>query len=367
MQLRNYLNMLQRGWWIIALTTLTALTMTLAASYRTVPQYRTSARFIISPNPELSQGGRDLVNTLMSLDKRTVASTFAEVLDSPTIYKETSAELNIPVDRLRSYRVTTVVLPGANILELSATGPDPEVAADLANAIGRRGIDYVTRLYKVYAVEAYDPAMPPAEPVSPQPRRDAGLALVIGLVVGSGLAILREQLRAPLAALRERAAVDPTSMAYNRSYVIARLAELARNGGMPLALGLTQFDGLNDVIGTAPHAVNQGILRRITATFRDNLRGRDVIGRWNETCFVVALPNTSTQSAFETLQGICQGLAQQELLDEEHMALQPRIAVIAYEIDETTDALLERAEAALEKARSSKHVQLAPSLKTASA
>ncbi len=40
--------------------------------------------------------------------------------------------------------------------------------------------------------------MAPTLPISPQPLLNAGVALVFGLVVGSVVAVLREQIRIPL-------------------------------------------------------------------------------------------------------------------------------------------------------------------------
>jgi diguanylate cyclase (GGDEF)-like protein len=345
-----YVRTLQRGWWIIALTTLTALLLALLAAYNTTPQYRTKARFIIGPNPQLNEGGRDFVNTLQALDRRSIAATFAEVLDSPTVYQEASAALGIPGDVLQQYRFSTVVLPGANVLELSVTGPNPETAALLANAVGAKGLDYVTSLYQVWTVTPLDSAFPPPNPISPQPKRDAAVALVLGLLAGCGLAIVREQLRSPLAALRARAAIDGESGAFTRGHLLAKVDDLT-HAGTPVALGLIQFDGLGDLIATLPRPAAQELLRRITTTLRTDLRGRDLVGRWNETAFGVVLPNTAVQPGFETVSRIAQHLAQQDI-DGETVALQPRVGMIDVRAGETPEQIAQRAEAALEQARS---------------
>ena len=50
MEIRLYFQMFRRGWWIIALTTLIALLVSLVASYLTTPEYQAMAQFILSPN-----------------------------------------------------------------------------------------------------------------------------------------------------------------------------------------------------------------------------------------------------------------------------------------------------------------------------
>ena len=158
MQLQQYLRMLLRGWWIIALTTLTALLVALIISYSTPPTYSASARFIISPNNELVTS-RDIVNSLATLDKRSIAVTYAEILNSRRMLEDTSNALGIDSSVAKKYMVSSVVLPEANILELSVAGRDPVMAVRLANELGRLGMDYINQLYPAYSLQVLDAAL----------------------------------------------------------------------------------------------------------------------------------------------------------------------------------------------------------------
>lgn len=60
----------------------------------------------------------------------------------------------------------------------------------LANAVGQHAVEYVHSLYQVYDLTVLDAATPPTEPISPQPLRSAGVALVVGLALGIVLALL---------------------------------------------------------------------------------------------------------------------------------------------------------------------------------
>lgn len=352
MQLRLYARMLQRGWWIVALTALSALIVALISSYRTAPVYSTSARFIISPNLEQGANGSMLVNSISALDKRSIASTFAEVLDSESVYNEASAELNMDPAELRAYTISTVVLPDANILELSASGANPQVAALLANSVGQKGIDYVTSLYQIYSVDVLDPAVPPSSPISPNPKRDASLALVIGAALGVALVFIREQMRTPLTSFQQQMNTDGLSSAYTRKYVLQQLETLVQRDGSAASVGIVQFDGLQDLMGTLPKPVLQRLLQHVTATFRNELRGSDLVGRWDDTSFVVMLPKTSGTVATKTIETICQSLSKPIDLDQtgETIALSPRAGVIECHGSEPVTAVVERAEAALEQA-----------------
>ena len=221
MQVQLYARMLQRGWWIIALTALSALVVALLVSYMTVPVYSTNTRFIISPNLEQGANGALLINSISALDKRSIASTFAEVLDSENVYKQASAEINIDPAVLRTYKISTVVLPDANVLELSASGSDPQIAALLANTVGQKGISYVTSLYPVYSVDVLDPAVPSSVATSPNPRRDMSLALVVGVVLGIALVFAREQLRLAPGAAQKQADAETQAPTYKQGHPAA--------------------------------------------------------------------------------------------------------------------------------------------------
>src|SRR6266540_4872757 len=198
MEVKLYFRMLQRSWWIIVITTLTAVIAALVASYFTPPTYRATSRFIVSPSPSLITGGSNLLNSLSTLDKRSIITTYAEILNSQRIYTETLNLLQLDNVNLADYKFSAVALPDANIIEFSVTGPDKDVVYTLANGIGQHAVEYVHSLYQVYDLSVLDPASTPTIPISPQPVRSAGVALVVGLALGVILALIREMLGTPI-------------------------------------------------------------------------------------------------------------------------------------------------------------------------
>ncbi|HNT24284.1 MAG TPA: diguanylate cyclase [Anaerolineales bacterium] len=356
MELRYYLRMLQRGWWIIAITALAALNVALISAYLATPIYQASARFVVSPNPELIKAA-DVLNSLDTLDKRSVVSTYAEFMQSSRIFQETSVALGLNADDLSSYEISAVVLPDANILELSVEGPDPQLTALLANSVGQRGIDYIKTYYQIYDINLLDPAAAPTEPTSPQPIRDAGLSLVLGAVVGVGLAILSEQIRIPLDAYRQRRNLDGASGAYNRRHFQHVLEdEVAQRPEGVLSLAMIQMNGLKDLIDTLPQPLMQPLLRQVATILRKELRGGDIVGRWDDLCFAILLPATPGTAAIRTLKRICQALSTPIILENgvfnanETLNLEPYVGVATYENNSSVQSLVERTTKALETA-----------------
>ncbi len=189
MELGNYLHLILRGWWIVILTTLAAVAVALTFSFLTTPMYRATASFVVSPNQAVVTS-QNLVDSLSTLDKRSIIETYAQVINSNRIYSETASALQLDPSELKNYTHNAVVQTDSNVLVLNVTGPDPQKAATLANSIGQRSINFINGLYQAYDINLLDPAIPPTAPISPQPLRDAGLAAGLGFVIGAFLAIL---------------------------------------------------------------------------------------------------------------------------------------------------------------------------------
>jgi diguanylate cyclase (GGDEF)-like protein len=353
MEIRLYFQMLRRGWWMIVLAALVAIIASLTLSYLATPMYQSTASFIISPNATLVDS-KDLVNSLNTLDRRSIASTYAEVMNSSRIYADTLAALKVNSTDLTEYTYQTVVLPEASVLQLTVTGPDPQTAANLANALGYQAIQFTNRLNQVYDVNFLDTAQPATEPVSPQPLRDAALAGVLGAVLGAVLAILREQIRTPFDALRQRSTVDTASSAFNQRHFKRALEEAqARSLTGNIGLGLIQLDGLNDLIDTLPPVLSQQLLHEITRKLRNELRGNDIVGRWSDSEFAVMLPSTPVNAAERTMDRVRQALTEPILISQSNdsVRLEPYVGMAVSQPQESVSSLINRAEEALSQGR----------------
>ncbi len=112
MEFKLYLQMLQRSWWIVLLTALAALVIALAAVFFIPPTFRSTARFVVSPNLEQIglQDDTDLLRSLEALDRRSIIATYAEVVNSERIFNEAVAALGMSPAEILEYTHTTVTL-----------------------------------------------------------------------------------------------------------------------------------------------------------------------------------------------------------------------------------------------------------------
>lgn len=353
MEFRFYLRMIQRGWWLILISILVAVNVSLIYSfYFVTPMYEAKATFLVSPNLNNFERESDLVDSLEALDKRSIVATYGEVINSRQVFVQTLKKLGANPAEYDEYTASVTVLPDTNILQLMVQGPHPEAVAILTNSIGENAIASIHGLYQSYDIIILDYAEVPVESFKPKPLQDAALAFLLGAVVGFGLAILRDQLASSLDRLSQRRMVEGESLAYSRTEFDHRLRkEIASHPNTVLSLGFVYLNGIQGVVDSLPQTYINQIMRKVTNTLQYHLRGNDIVGRWSKLQFSVLLPTTPGQSATQTLDRIREILSEPIALDrsgEVIINIDPRIGVAARNRGESYGNLVENAEHALE-------------------
>ena len=107
----------QRGWRILVIFVSAFAAGALIWSVLVTPMYRASAKFLVYPNNTLTSS-RDVVSSLDTLDKRTISTTYADILDSNRVYQDTISRLQLDEAVLKEMRVYSEVQTDTNILVL---------------------------------------------------------------------------------------------------------------------------------------------------------------------------------------------------------------------------------------------------------
>lgn len=362
LELQQYLRMVQQGWWIIALTTLSAIAIALLASYLATPLYKASSQLILSPNVSLS--GSQAIYGLDALSKRSMMTTYTEILGSDRIFDETVAALQLDPLVAEKYTRSNVAIPEANILELSVTGPDPEIAALLGNSISQRTIEYVKRIYEAYEVNFLYMATAPDFPVSPQPVQSVSLAAGLGLILGITLAVLRGFLQSyPLEVLQRRmegngAPATAAPLSPTKAFFLQRLEEeLSRDAQAPLSVALIRLDSSYDLPQRLSAWELKATFDRVLEMLRYELRGKDVVVQWDDNTIGLLLPSVRGEAAMRALDPLRYSLARlMQLEHQSHMVqLDPRVGIATRRGGESHRTLVDQAEQALRDARQDGH------------
>ena len=350
---RTSFSRFQRGWRILVIFVSAFAVAALIWSILVTPMYRAEAKFLVYPNDSLTSS-KDVVSSLDTLDKRTISTTYADIIDSNRVYQDTINRLQLDPAALKDLRIYSEVQTNTNILVLYVEGPDPQVAALLANNIGQNGISYIKSLYQVFDIAFLDTAMEPATPIRPRPLVDTLIAAGAGLVVGLIFLILREVLRVPLEAMRERSITDKQSLAYTRKYLVRSMVqELVKKKEEPLSFGIIYLQGLEDLIEGLPDRITGMVMKNVVDRLHDLLRGNDLVGRWSRLEFGVLLPSTPAMPAQKTFERLIQALEQPfEVESVGSILLTPVAGVVSRKTEDNSDLIAGRAEEALKEARS---------------
>jgi uncharacterized protein involved in exopolysaccharide biosynthesis len=210
MEIRTYLGIIGRYWWVVLLTTLSAVAGAALLSGTRTPTYSAHARVVVRPAPTVTDS-RTVVDLVGQMGARYIVNTFAQMFTSAQVKSDSLRAINATEASVQDYDLAANVLPDTAVIEVSGSGPDPDFLANYINATVTATIDDSRDLFQVVELVSVEPASAPQQPTSPQPLRDIPLAGLFGLVVGILLALLIDYLRRPapqsVATLSERDSV----------------------------------------------------------------------------------------------------------------------------------------------------------------
>jgi diguanylate cyclase (GGDEF)-like protein len=303
MELRSLLQILAARWWLVVPVFVITLGASVVFALSQRPVYEASAKLVVSPAASLPN---DIQSGVALLSRQPeLVETYAQIASSDSIQTSAADSLKMSRDQRRDTKLTSHPLTGTLLIELTVDGTDPTLARDYANAISRELTDYVRTSSGIFQVSAVDQAGIPGQPVSPNVPLDVALGAIIGLLLGTGLAIVVHLLNPPAqGGLRD--VVDPETWAFNGAFLAYRLRQemsRARRSHQPVSLALVDVNhqgALNDLL---PRQRIEA-LRRIVSLIDGHLRSEDVSGRVEGTIFGVLLPDTSEEQAMPLIEAL---------------------------------------------------------------
>ncbi|MCU1367264.1 MAG: capsular biosynthesis protein [Ilumatobacteraceae bacterium] len=206
-ELRDYLTILRTRWVLIAFSALAVLALAAVFTWSSTPQYASSSRLFISTSGatdsvDANQGGQ------FSLQR---VKSYADLLTGQEIARRVVDDLKLDeTPSALSKQISASATLDTVILKVTVTDPSPERAKLLANAVADQFVSYVAELetppgkdQATIKATVVDPATVSTTPISPSPKRNLGLGLILGLLLGAGLAILRDTLDTSVKSLKE--------------------------------------------------------------------------------------------------------------------------------------------------------------------
>jgi capsular polysaccharide biosynthesis protein len=193
--LRQYWEILRKRWLIVvAIPLIAALTSGIISFFVIKPSYEASTTLIVGKKAsEQGQAAAQMLDNNVLLANQQLAKTYATIAQSRTVEESVIKNLNLPLTVEQLDQLVTIdQVKTTEILEIKIANTNPELAATIANTMAQEFSKAVIEIKKVDSVSIVDKAVTPDMPVKPNKKLNVLIALVVGLMVSIGLAVLLE-------------------------------------------------------------------------------------------------------------------------------------------------------------------------------
>ncbi|MCV7343913.1 polysaccharide biosynthesis tyrosine autokinase [Mycolicibacterium rhodesiae] len=199
MNLRDVAKLLRTRWITVGVTAMVVVLGAVAYTLLTTPLYQASTRLFVSA----TSGGSSVSDLYQgNLFSQQRVLSYAELLNGETVAQRTIDKLGLDMsaETLRS-RIKATAKPDTVLIDVEVLDESPVRARDIANTLSDEFVGLVNELETPKAgdqpnarVVVEQRASIPSKPVVPNPVRNIALGLGLGLLVGVGLAVLRDLL-----------------------------------------------------------------------------------------------------------------------------------------------------------------------------
>jgi len=182
-------------------------------------------------------------------------------------------------------------------------------------------------------------------------------ALMLAFIIAYRIRIL-EDIKASQADLKVQALTDPLTKLYNRRHFFTEannLADMARQQKTPLSALIMDIDHFKAVNDNHGHAVGDRVLVELARVLRNGSRSSDLIARFGGEEFVILLPNCKQDEAAIVAEKIRHAVAGRGVDlgggRRLHFTISLGVAELDPGVEESVDAMLNRADQALYQAK----------------
>lgn len=199
MELRDYLRILHKNWIIILICILAGVAAGAGISLLMTPKYSSTAELYVSVRSSDGAVVQEL-NQGTSFARQAVQS-YTTVVNKEIVTSRVIEELGLDMTPAElASKITATNELNTVVIEIAVTDEDPARAATLANSVATNFIDViVNELEKpdgaspsLVKIEPVQSAQPSGTPVSPRVPMNVGFGALIGLLLGVGIAFLRQ-------------------------------------------------------------------------------------------------------------------------------------------------------------------------------
>jgi capsular exopolysaccharide synthesis family protein len=198
MNLREFTKLLRSRWITVGVTTLVLVLGAVAYNVLTTPLYQASTRLFVSTAAGSSVS--DMYQGNLFSQQRVIS--YAELLDGETLAQRTIDKLglNLSAQALQK-NIKATAKPNTVLIDVAVLDKSPVRARDIANTLSEEFVAMVRELETPQEGAAPDArvvieqrASIPDHPVIPKTARNIAIGFALGILLGIGLAVLRDLL-----------------------------------------------------------------------------------------------------------------------------------------------------------------------------
>lgn len=194
--IRFYL-LLRNQWWVVVTLSCTCAVLALTWSILQTPVYMSSTTLYVTSGAD----GNAQTAYQGSLASEQRVASYGGLAKSDAILSAALKATRLPIS-VRDARSKITVNTSADtvLFTVSATDPDPAVAATLANGVGTAMVDYVQMLERptsggapLAKITVVSPATESTKPASPATKKNTALGLLVGFLLGILSILVRDR------------------------------------------------------------------------------------------------------------------------------------------------------------------------------
>src|SRR5690625_983477 len=181
---------------IISFTIGAALIAAVISFFVLTPIYQSSTQFIVNQSKQDEQGQLQVDTNTIRTNVELI-NTYSVIISNSAILNEVIEELNLPYTPGQlANNISVSSEQNSQVVTVAVKDPNPQRATDIANTTVLTFQERIPELMNVDNVSILSEAVTPANPspVEPNPTLNIAIAIVLGLMIGVGIAFLIEYL-----------------------------------------------------------------------------------------------------------------------------------------------------------------------------
>lgn len=175
---------------VVALPVVCALAMGLCSVFLMKNVYTATASMYVLAQDDSGESSTNLSTDLNA--SQMISNDVATLLTSDRVLSETARDVSL--ENLNAYSTSVTSETTSRVIQLSVTGPDAKMAADIANGMVSNVSEIAREVMSIESVNAIDSATAPSSPSGPNRVLYVAVAFMAGFFLAIAIVVVADML-----------------------------------------------------------------------------------------------------------------------------------------------------------------------------